>query len=189
MNRIDDGPSGASERDAAENRRRGHAMFIILQIASSLCALNLAYAMQNPSTLPPREGSVADNGVQAAPQLRAREVEFATSKGQFHGVVLEGAFGRLDVDVIGPSVVRLYGPAPASPDHKSLLAENGPFPWGTGAYTYVVSRPVENSPFRRSKIPHPHKTAGSSSRQLGASQSLMASGTMPQRLSIEELNG
>ena len=53
-------------------------------------------------------------------------------------VVLEGRFGRADVDVAAPSLVGLFLRGPMGLDGKSLLAPSGSFPWATRGYSYVV---------------------------------------------------
>jgi len=53
-------------------------------------------------------------------------------------IVLEGAFGRADVNVSRPALVHLYLRGPGGLEKQSLLAERGRRPWARGGYTYMV---------------------------------------------------
>jgi len=53
-------------------------------------------------------------------------------------VTIEGQFGKAEVDVCTPSLVRLYLRGPNGLSEQSLLAPSGPKPWAHGGYSYVV---------------------------------------------------
>lgn len=56
-----------------------------------------------------------------------------------HLVSLEGAFGKVEVNVTRPSWTRLYLRGPGGMGRESLLATSGRRPWARGACTYVVA--------------------------------------------------
>ena len=54
-------------------------------------------------------------------------------------VTVEGVFGKVEVDVTRPSLVRLCLGMPKGLGAQSLLATQGLRPWARGGYTYVVA--------------------------------------------------
>jgi len=73
-------------------------------------------------------GSLAPGGGEIQSPGRASKV-----------VAVEGAFGKVEVDVTRPSLVRLCLGTPKGLGAQSLLATQGPRPWAHGGYTYVVA--------------------------------------------------
>jgi len=69
-------------------------------------------------------------------------------------VAIEGAFGKAEVDVARPALVRLYLRGPSGLSAQSLLARGGPKPWVRGAYTYLVGQ--DNTRFE-SRLSGPEK--------------------------------
>ncbi|MHB8861132.1 MAG: discoidin domain-containing protein [Pirellulaceae bacterium] len=57
-----------------------------------------------------------------------------------HLVSIEGAFGKVEVNVGRPSWARLYLRGAGEMGRESLLAVLGHRPWARGAYTYVVAQ-------------------------------------------------
>jgi hypothetical protein len=53
-------------------------------------------------------------------------------------VVIEGRFGKVEVDVNAPSLARLYLGGTGGLSTQSVLAQSGPRPWARGGYTYVA---------------------------------------------------
>lgn len=70
-------------------------------------------------------------------------------------VSIEGAFGKVEVNVSRPSWTRLYLRGPDELGRESLLATNGRRPWARGAYTYVVA---EDGKRYESRLAKPEKT-------------------------------
>lgn len=70
----------------------------------------------------------------------------ALSAGVSPGIVaIEGAFGKVEVNVETPSLTRLYLRGPNGLSKQSLLAATGligpkPKPWASGGYTYLVGQ-------------------------------------------------
>lgn len=52
---------------------------------------------------------------------------------------VEGAFGKVEVNVTRPSLAALYLRGPDGLSPQSLLAKRGRLPWARGGYTYVVA--------------------------------------------------
>lgn len=68
------------------------------------------------------------------------EVEVQTPGVPPRIVALEGPFGKAEVDVLAPCLVRLYLRGPSGLTKQSLLAPSGPKGWASGAYTYAVGQ-------------------------------------------------
>ena len=94
-------------------------------------------------TLPrPRGLTVAELGQpgQRRPQkLRIEEVEAIGPNGPRRVVLIEGEFGKAEVEVRAPSMTALFLRSPTGLDTRSILARKGAFPWATGGYSYVVA--------------------------------------------------
>jgi hypothetical protein len=75
-------------------------------------------------------GPQAQNG-QTPPRQGADSNQVAT---------LEGAFGKAEVDLVSPALLRLQLRGPAGLSEQSVLAGSGPRLWAHGGYTYVVGQ-------------------------------------------------
>lgn len=54
-------------------------------------------------------------------------------------VALEAPFGKAEIDVAHPSIMRLWLREPGGSGERSLLAEHGPRSWAHAGYTYAVA--------------------------------------------------
>jgi hypothetical protein len=66
-------------------------------------------------------------------------------------VELEGPFGKVEVDILAPSLRRLFLRGPGSLGPQSVLAPSGQKPWASGAYTYVVGEDERRYESRRAR--------------------------------------
>lgn len=70
-------------------------------------------------------------------------------------VDIEGAFGKAEVSVLRPALMRLCLRGPNGLGEQSLLAAQGVRPWASGGYTYVVA---EGDKRYESRLTRPEKT-------------------------------
>ena len=81
----------------------------------------------------------AQPSLQRPQDLRIEEIEAPGPSGPRRVVILEGPFGKAEVDVEAPSMIGLFLRGPTGLDTRSILARKGSFPWATGGYSYVVA--------------------------------------------------
>jgi len=55
-------------------------------------------------------------------------------------VAIEGPFGKAEIDVRSPAIVRLFLRGPGGLDPQSVLALRTPHPWARGGYTYAAGQ-------------------------------------------------